>query len=341
MRRLSMAGLGNRRQFLAGAAVMGVFGPRTARARQDGTPTAESPGGEWTFVDGAGETFTLPETPQRIVAYLPIAASLWDVGIRPVGVFGTTRRPDGTPEVYAGNVDLDAVASLGEEYGALDLEALIALQPDLILNDMWADPPDIFGLDENTVAQVESFAPIAQILFVDQPITETIASVEALAASLGADLEAEEVVAAREAFQQAEEELRAAIAEKPGLKVMFASGAPEESFWIANPSANADLLYFKELGMDIVQPDIEEGFFEELSWEQASKYPADLILLDTRQWSATGEELKARVPTFAALPAAQADQFGPWPTEFIPSNAGFTPVLESLTEIIRGAEVVG
>lgn len=330
-----------RRRVLAGSmAAVVALAARPATARQDGTPAA-SGSGEWAWVDDAGETITLPAMPERVVAYMPVAASLWDFGMRPVGVYGPTRRPDGTPEVYVGNVDLDAVVSLGEEYGELDLEALVALQPDLLVNDMWADPPDIFGLDADTVAQIEAVAPIGQIKFVDRPITDTIRGVEALAAALGADTASPEVVAAREEFEKASDELRAAIAEKPGLKVMFASGTPDSSFWVANPSVNADLLYFKELGLEIAQPDIEEGYFEEVSWEQAGKYPADLILIDARQWSSTGEDLKARVPTFAALPAAKADQFGPWLTEYVPSYAGFTPVLQALAGSIRGAEVVG
>ncbi len=293
-----------RRRVLAGSmAAVVALAARPATARQDGTPAA-SGSGEWTWVDDAGETITLPAMPERVVAYMPVAASLWDFGMRPVGVYGPTRRPDGTPEVYVGNVDLDAVVSLGEEYGELDLEAL-------------------------------------KIKFVDRPITDTIRGVEALAAALGADTASPEVVAAREEFEKASDELRAAIAEKPGLKVMFASGTPDSSFWVANPSVNADLLYFKELGLEIAQPDIEEGYFEEVSWEQAGKYPADLILIDARQWSSTGEDLKARVPTFAALPAAKADQFGPWLTEYVPSYAGFTPVLQALAGSIRGAEVVG
>lgn len=301
---------------------------------QDATPAGEG----WSFVDDAGTTIEREQMPERIVAYLPLAAALWDFGIESVGIFGSTHKPDGTPEIYAGNVDLDSVASLGAEYGMLDLEALVALQPDLLVNDMWADPPDIWGLEADTIAQIESLAPIAQIKFVDRPISDTIASVESLAGALGADLEAEEVVAGRAAFDQVVEEVRSAVAENPGITVLFASGTPEEAFYIANPSVNADLLFFRELGVEVIQPDNADGYWEELSWEQAAKYDADLILLDARQYSATGEELKASVPTFTTLSAAKADQFGPWATEYVPSYAGFAPVLTALADAIRGAE---
>ena len=328
----------SRRGLLAGASALLLAAalPASTWAQADATPA----GGEWSFTDDAGQTITREEMPQRIVAYTPLAAALWDFGIRPIGVYGATHKPDGTPEIYTGNIDLESVTSLGQEYGALDIEGLVALQPDLLVNDMWADPPDVWGLEPDIIAQVEGIAPIAQIKFVDRPISDTIASVEALAGALGADLEAEEVVAARAEFDAAVEDVRAAVAENPGLKVLFASGTVEESYWIANPSVNADLLFFKELGVDVVQPENPDGYWEELSWEQAAKYDADLILLDARQYSATGEELKAAIPTFASLSAAKADQFGPWATEYVPSYAGFTPVLVALAEAIRGAEKV-
>lgn len=328
----------NRRGLLAGVAVsaMSAIFPVAAWAQSDATPT----GGEWSFTDDAGTTITRDEIPSRIVAYVPLAAALWDFGIRPIGVYGATHKPDGTPEVFTGTMDFEGVTELGAEYGALDLEALVALQPDLLVNDMWADPPDIWGLEPDILAQVATIAPIAQIKFVDRPISDTIASVEALSGALGADLESDEVMAARAAFDEAAESVRVAAAENPGLTVLFASGTQEEAFYIANPSVNADLMYFKDLGVNVVQPDNADGYWEELSWEQAAKYDADLILLDARQYSSTGEELKAAIPTFASLSAAKADQFGPWATEYVPSFAGFAPVLNALAEAIRGAEKV-
>jgi iron complex transport system substrate-binding protein len=318
----------------AGAGLTLGLGLRLATA-QDATPSAE-----WTFVDGAGETITLPARPERVVAYIPLAAALWDYGVRSVGTFGIAQRPDGTPEVYAGDVDLEDLVNLGETYGELDLEALIQLDPDLFLNDMWADPPDIWGLDEDAKAQLAAITPVAQIRYVEQPVTDTIASLETLAGLLGADLADPEIVADKAAFEQASAELQAAIAEKPGLKVLVMSGTPDDAMYISSPRQSADLLYFQELGLDMVEPEstTEFNYWEELSWEQAGKYPVDLFLIDTRQYSSTGEQLLESVPTFAALPAAKAGQFGGWDIEYVPSYKGFTPVLQRLTEVIRNAD---
>lgn len=325
----------SRRTMLAASAGLTLgLGLRFAAA-QDATPAAG-----WAFVDGTGETISLPAMPERIVAYIPLAAALWDYGVQSAGTFGIPRRADGTPEVYAGDLDLDNIVNLGETYGELDLEAMIQLNPDLFINDMWADPPDIWGLDDDGKAQLAAIAPIVQIRYVEQPVTETIGSLETLAGLLGADLEDPEIVADKAAFEAASAELKAAIAEKPGLKVLVMSGTPEDGLYVSSPRQSADLLYFQELGLDMVEPEgtTDFNYWEELSWEQAGKYPVDLFLIDSRQWSATGEQLVEKVPTFAALPAAKAGQFGGWDIEYVPSYKGFTPVLQRLTEVIRNAD---
>lgn len=325
-----------RRSLLAGAAVA-LAGATPARARQAATPEAPAEAG-WTFTDDAGVTISLPKRPERVVAYLPVAAALWDLGVRPIAYYGIPLRPDGTRETLAGDLDLDALESLGEAYAEFDIEALAALEPDLIVNDMWAYPPDFWGLDAGAIAQIEAVAPIANILFIDQPVTETIARVEELAAALGADLDAPEVVEAAAAFDAAVADLEEAIAGNPGLTVAFVSGTPDSSFWVGNPEKLADVRFFRDLGLDVVQPQDRENFSEELSWEAVDSYPADLFIVDDRQWSATGPEMASQVPTFAALPAAKAGAFASWPSEFVPSRAGFTPALETIAAAVRTAD---
>jgi iron-desferrioxamine transport system substrate-binding protein len=90
-------------------------------------------------------------------------------------------------------------------------------------------------------------------------------------------------------------------------------------------------------GPRLTAPEGDHFFSEELSWEQAGKYPADLFIIDDRQWSATGEELVAQEPSFAALPAAKAGAFASWPSEYGPGYAGFTPVLKDFATASRAA----
>lgn len=306
--------------------------PTTAAAS---SPVATEAAGEWTFTDDRGVTITLPKRPERVVPYLPIAAALWDFGVHSVGVYGTTQAADGTPEIFVGDIDLDAVESLGEVYGEMDLEALVALQPDLVLFDIYG-AFDLWGLPADAVEQVEAIAPIAGISYVERPITETIGRIEELAGLLGADLEAPEVVAARERFDQASADVEAATAEKPELTSIFSAGWTD-NFYVANPVFWADLIYFHELGLDIVVPEIDPSeLWETLSWEQASKYQVDLILNDARAAALSPEQLAA-YPTWMAQPAVKAGQVGEWYTEFVASYAGFATVLESLADTIQNS----
>jgi iron complex transport system substrate-binding protein len=163
-----------------------------------------------------------------------------------------------------------------------------------------------------------------------------------LAAALGADLNAPEVVAAKAAFDAACDAVRAAAAEKPGLKVL-AFFAAEDGLYVANPAVASDLMFFTELGLDMVVPTDAGadmgGFWEQLSWENVDKYPADLYLADDRQSSMTPAQLMEN-PSFKFLPAAAAGQIGPWSVEYVISYQGLTTVLEALAETVRNAKVL-
>ncbi len=86
--------------------------------------------GEWSFTDDRGIDVTLPEQPERIVAYHNAAAALIPLRVHPVGVFGGSAPEDSS--LLAG-LDLDGIDSVGEVYGELNFEALAAADPDLIV----------------------------------------------------------------------------------------------------------------------------------------------------------------------------------------------------------------
>jgi iron complex transport system substrate-binding protein len=113
--------------------------------------------------------------------------------------------------------------------------------------------------------------------------------------------------------------------------------ADSEGLSIARPSQFPDLLSFRALGLDLVEPEGGEQYYETLSWEQAGRYPADLVLHDTRAYSLQPEELAAAYPTWAALPAVQAGQVGRWSAEARLSAGGFAAVLEDLTATVTAA----
>ena len=125
-----------------------------------------------------------------------------------------------------------------------------------------------------------------------------------------------------------------------GLKVLAASGSPDV-FYASNPAIGTDLMYFTELGVNLVVPDKLDagGYFESLSWENADKYRADLILLDNRTIALQPEDLAAK-PGWAALLAVKADQVTSWDTVPRFSYAGAAPLVERLANAIQSAKKV-
>lgn len=310
--------------------------PASATEEGDATPTTGESGsgsteGEWSFTDDRGITVTLEEQPEAVVAQTTAAAALWDYGVRPVGIFGPSRVADGSPDFQAGNIDLDAVEVLGD-YGEMDLEMLVALQPDVYV-DLALYGGQLWYLGE-TEEQVTEIVPTLGISMEQVSILDSIKRFEELSGALGADLNAPEVVEAKAAFAEAETELKAAIAEKPGLKVLVTSPGVDQ-LYVASYKWMIDLRYFHDLGLDIVDHGIDD-FFELLSWEQANKYPADLILVDARG-GAEAMEGVVDIETWANLPAVQAGQVGAWYAAAPYSHARLTPIMLELAELIRNS----
>jgi iron complex transport system substrate-binding protein len=155
-----------------------------------------------------------------------------------------------------------------------------------------------------------------------------------LAGALGADLDSNENTAARVEYASALEDLEHAIIGNPDLAVLFVAG-DDTSFYVAQPDDMADLIMLRDLGLDILSGG-ETDYWETLSWEEVHKFPADLILVDTRDGSYSLEDFAA-VPTWESVPAVQARQVDVWHAEPIYSYAGYAPELRRLAELIRNA----
>jgi iron complex transport system substrate-binding protein len=323
----------SRRRFLAGSAALGGLLGLTACGSDAGSaPAAPEPG--WSYTDARGVRVQLPERPQRIVAYVAVAAVLWDYGIRPVGIFGPQRREDGSPDTTVGDIDLASVGSVGDDYESLDLEALAGLRPDLVVTGMSADKV-MWVIADDAVDRVTQIAPLVALDSYGMPAEVLIAAHEQLARLLGADTAAPEPMNARARLHQAAGAVRAAIAAKPNLRVL-ATYAAAEGLSIARPSEYPDLLSFRALGLDLVEPEGGDRYWETLSWEQAGRYPADLILHDTRAHSLQPDQLTT-YPTWTTLPAVQAGQVGRWTAEVRLSAQGFAGALEELATTVAAS----
>lgn len=290
---------------------------------------------DWTYTDGAGKTVTLPEPPARIIAHINAAAALIPLGIRPVGVF-----LDGPPSVdpAAEGLDLSGVAIVGRGWYELDAEAILALDPDLIVTEYWPREGFYGGAvgDAAIVERIEAITPIvgpAQ----GMSIISMIEDFSALAASLRADQDAPSIAADKAVFAAALDRFKSATAARPGLTVMAASPG-NAGLSIAAPAEFAELSDFASWGLVLVVPVTDPGSsYQTLSWENAGLYAADIILLDDR-WGPRTAETLASQPLAQRLPAVAAGQVGDWPAGWIRSYRVYAEQLDELTDLIERSD---
>ncbi|MGK4584782.1 ABC transporter substrate-binding protein [Kitasatospora sp. HPMI-4] len=303
--------------------------------------SAEAKGGPWSFTDDRKKEVTAKSTPTRIVAFTGTAAALVDFGIdrQIVGVFGETRLADGKPDPQAGDLDVDKVAILGNVWGEFSIEKYASLRPELLVTHMY-NPDALWYVPDESKDKILQLAPSVAVTTARVPMTEPIKRYAELAASLGADLNARKVTDAKARFEAAAERVRKAAKANGGIKVLAASGS-SDVLYASNPKVSTDLMYFAELGVELVVPDRldEGGYFESLSWENAGKYPADLILLDNRNTALQPADLAAK-PAWSQLPAVRAGQITPWNSVPRFSYAGAAPLLESLAKAVESARKV-
>ncbi|MEU4781258.1 ABC transporter substrate-binding protein [Micromonospora sp. NPDC023633] len=336
-RRLSRRGL----LAAGGAATLAALLAGCGGDEDSAAPAANSSGGPWSFTDDRNEKVSADARPTRVVAFTGVAAALVDCGLdkQIVGVFGETKRADGSKDPQAGDLDVESVEILGNVWGEFNLEKYAALRPELLVTHMY-DPGALWYVPDESKSKILPLAPSVVVTTARVPMTKPIERYAQLAESLGADLSAKKVTDAKARFEAAAESVRQAVKANPGIKVMAASGSPD-LFYVSNPKVSTDLMYFAELGVDIVVPTkLEAGdYFEALSWENAGKFPADLILLDNRDTALQPKDMAAK-PTWQQLPAVKANQITPWNAVPRFSYAGAAPLLENLATAIKGAKKV-
>lgn len=332
----------SRRGILAAGGAVGIGALLAACGGDKGSGGAKSgaKSGPWSFTDDRKLKVSLDSVPQRIVAFTGTAAALHDFGIddQVVGVFGPTKLKNGKADPQAGDMDVDRVTVLGNAYGKFNVEKYAGLAPDLLITNMY-EPGALWFVPDDSKEEIAKLAKSVAITSSRVSLVKIIERYAELAESLGADLKAKKVADAKARFEKAAASLRKAAKSHP-VKVLACSGSPD-LFYASNPGINADLMYYKSLGVDLIVPDHLDkgGYFESLSWENADKYKADVLLLDNRTATLQPKDLAAK-PSWAELPAVKAGQITPWSSEPRFSYAGAAPLIESLAKAIEGAKKV-
>jgi iron complex transport system substrate-binding protein len=313
------------------AAILAACGPSSS------TDQSSSAGERWTYTDGSGTRTTLDSVPKRIVAHGNSAAALLSLGIKPVGIYADQPVDE---DLGLKNLNLDGIEIVGEEWGVINVEAVAALKPDLIVAEWWPLEKAYSGLEEGVNAASKRLKDVAPIAGPAQgpSIHKMIQDYEKLAESLGADLDSEEVKANKTRFETALARFKGAVQAKPNLSVLAVS-PDSEGLYVAVPEHAAELSDFMEWGMKIVVPEKpDEGFeyWETLSWENAGKYQGDLLIIDERSYPSNLEDAKKR-PTWSFVKAAAADATAIWPAFWVRSYGDYAMALDRLSDAIDAA----
>ncbi|MGY5008488.1 ABC transporter substrate-binding protein [Streptomyces sp. 900105755] len=309
----------------------------------DKETTAAAKSGPWTFKDDRGTTVKMDKVPANIVAFVGVAAALYDYGVSVKGVFGPTKTKAGKADVQAGDMDVSKLTVLGNEWGQFNVEKYAALAPDVLITTMFDGAGTLWYVPEESKDKIAKLAPSVGISAYDRRLTVPLQRVWALAESLGADMTASKVTDAKKRFEEASSRLRAAAKAHPDIKVLAGSAA-QDIFYVSGSDLSVDLEYFKALGVNLVEPPASVlkasgGWYESLSWENVDKYQADIIMMDDR--TATIQPADITQPTWKKLPAVKAGQVIARSPEPIFSYDKCVAMVENLAKAIETAKKVG
>ncbi|MFF4210975.1 ABC transporter substrate-binding protein [Streptomyces sp. NPDC001796] len=324
-------------------ALLAACGDEKANSGGSGSGAADGKSGPWSFKDDRGQTAKADKAPSSIVAFVGVAAALHDYGVDVKGVFGPTKTKDGKADVQAGDLDVDKVTVLGNEWGQFNIEKYAALAPDLLVTTMFDGAGTLWYVPEESRKKILAVgAPSVGISVYDRRMPEPLQRMLDLAKSLGADTASARTAQAKKRFEDAAARLRAAAKAKPDIKVL-AGSASQDVFYVSGTNLSIDLEYFKALGVNFVEPPASAlkasgGWFENLSWENVDKYKADVIMMDNRTSAIQPADITEA--TWKKLPAVKAGQVIARNPEPILSYDKCAPLLEDLAKAIETAKKV-
>jgi iron complex transport system substrate-binding protein len=329
----------SRRGFLQGIGAAGALLGLAACGSGSGNGSNHKDAGAgdaFRYTDARGQAIDLAKRPTRVVAQSSAAASLWDVGFHVDGVYGELRATNGQLDYQAGSIDLGKVTVIGKTYGEFNIEQYAALRPQLLI-DLCYVGKDLWYVPADEAAKIYSLAPSLGVPMRNQAVPQVIAEFMKLAAALGADPATPEIRSAQADYDAAVAAIKSAA--RPDVRVVAISRAADK-LWVCDPRQTSDLKHLLSLGVNIVGPHAKpDAYFDQLSWEQIGRYPADVILYDARE-APNVTAAAAKMPTWTGLPAVKAGQVYPWRPAAPFSYKSYAPLYRAIAQHLREARVV-
>ncbi len=288
--------------------------PPSAPATQLPTSPAPAP---ITLTDGLGRTVTLKSPAQRVVSLTPATTEiLFAVGAGSQ-VIGRDMFSDYPAEAQS-------VSDIGGSWGEYNLEAIVALQPDLVLAG-GINPPEL-------VASLEGLG--LTVYFLPNPATleELYANLETVGSLTGHEAEAAALVGSLQARVAAVDEKIMPLSYAPTVYYELDATNPTKPF-TAGPGTFVDLLIARAGGINIGSA--LSGQWAEISLEELVVQNPAIIILGDSAYGETPEKVAAR-PGWESLAAVQNGQIFPFDDNLV-SRPGPRLVdgLEALAKLLH------
>ncbi|MER7199095.1 ABC transporter substrate-binding protein [Streptomyces sp. CB01635] len=279
----------------------------------------------WEFTDDRGHVAAAGDVPLRVVAYIQAGATLWDHGIRPVGIFGSFHDGDLADPAKAGTLPLDEVPYLGAGH-SVGLEEVLAAEPDLVVAVTYGGG-QVYGVDPDVAKHLEEHVPV---VVVDIGQGRSLTAVRERFAELTRSLGARDRGGAE--LERTMRELEQTARDNTGRVLALSPGGPD-SVHLARPAKWPDLSALTALGVRTVEPPQGPGAnWNTTGWAQAAALAPDIVLVDSRANASPCEQ-------YAANPYWQQVEAGarllPWNPELPASESAHARFFDQVSRALR------
>ncbi len=268
-----------------------------------------------TFTDDMGREITLAGTPERIVSLAPSTTEI-------LFAVGAGAQVVGRDEFSDYPEEAKALPSIGGSFGEYNVEAIVALEPDLVIAAEINTPELVKQLEDLGVT----------VYYLGNPLTleEMYTKLETVAELTGHDVS--ELVSSLQARVAAVDEKIAPLSARPNVFYEIDASDPSKPYTYG-PGTFGDLLITRAGGYNI--GNVTTDAYPQLSLEQIVVENPSIIVLGDSMWGVTPESVLERAG-WESIEAVKSEQIFPIDDNLI-SRPGPRLVdgLEALAKILH------
>jgi len=268
--------------------------------------------------DGLGREVTLEAPAQRIISLAPSNTEILFALGAGRQVIARDAFSDYPPEVAS-------VTDIGSTWEVLNLEQLVALQPDLVLAAGIQSPEQVKAMEEAGLT----------VFLVPNPVTleDLYANLDVVGRLTGHEDEAAALIESLKARVAAVDAKIATVSRRPRVFYELDASQDPTKPWTAGPGSFHDALIARAGGINIAA--VLDSPWAQMSLEQIVAADPDLILLGDTKWGTTPEAVAQR-PGWGNLRAVKSGQVIPFDDDLI-SRPGprLVDALENLAKIFH------